>query len=95
MGIQPRVAHSPLGSWMYDFLSIRSFLLGRKVGTLPAGWFPAMQGNAASLMKDFVLLAASVYLLKQALLRLLIGKLQSGVSPHQFSAPGGTLGKSA
>ncbi len=30
MGIQPLVAHSPLVSWMYDFLSIRSFaaLLG-------------------------------------------------------------------
>jgi reactive chlorine resistance protein C len=25
MGIQPLVAHSPLVSWMYDFLSIRSF----------------------------------------------------------------------
>ena len=25
MGIQPLVAHSPLLSWMYDFLSVRSF----------------------------------------------------------------------
>jgi uncharacterized membrane protein YkgB len=25
MGIQPLVAHSPFVSWMYDFLSIRSF----------------------------------------------------------------------
>lgn len=25
MGIQPLVAHSPLVSWMYDFLSVRSF----------------------------------------------------------------------
>jgi reactive chlorine resistance protein C len=25
MGIQPLVAHSPLISWMYDFLSVRSF----------------------------------------------------------------------
>ena len=25
MGIQPLVAHSPFISWMYDFLSIRSF----------------------------------------------------------------------
>jgi uncharacterized membrane protein YkgB len=36
---------------------------------MPDGWnadagFPAMQGNVAFLMKDFVLLAASVYLLK-------------------------------
>jgi uncharacterized membrane protein YkgB len=25
MGIQPLVAHSPFISWMYDFLSVRSF----------------------------------------------------------------------
>lgn len=30
-----------------------------------AGGFPAMIGNVAFLMKDVVLLAASVYLLKQ------------------------------
>jgi len=30
-----------------------------------AGGFPAMQGNVAFLMKDVVLLAASIYLLKQ------------------------------
>jgi uncharacterized membrane protein YkgB len=35
-----------------------------------AGGFPAMQGNVAFLMKDVVLLAVSVYLLKQDLLRL-------------------------
>jgi uncharacterized membrane protein YkgB len=34
-----------------------------------AGGFPAMQGNVAFLMKDFVLLAVSVYLLKQDLVR--------------------------
>src|SRR5262249_43253858 len=46
------------------------------------------------LTRDFVLLAASVYLLKQDLLRLLIEKLQSdGSCPHQFSAPGGTSKK--
>ena len=37
---------------------------------MPDGWdaaagFPAMKGNVAFLMKDFVLLAVSVYLLKQ------------------------------
>jgi uncharacterized membrane protein YkgB len=31
----------------------------------PAGGFPAMQGNVAFLMKDLVLFAVSVYLLKQ------------------------------
>jgi uncharacterized membrane protein YkgB len=35
-----------------------------------AGGFPAMTGTGAFLMKDVVLLAASVYLLKQDLLRL-------------------------
>ena len=41
---------------------------------MPDGWdaaagFPAMKGNVAFLMKDFVLLAASVYLLKQDVAR--------------------------
>jgi uncharacterized membrane protein YkgB len=41
---------------------------------MPDGWdaaagFQAMQGNVAFLMKDFVLLAVSVYLLKQDVAR--------------------------
>ena len=42
---------------------------------MPNGWaesadgFPAMTGNVPFLMKDVVLLAASLYLLKQDLLR--------------------------
>jgi uncharacterized membrane protein YkgB len=41
---------------------------------VPDGWnaaagFPAMQGNVAFLMKDVVLLAVSVYLLKQDVVR--------------------------
>jgi uncharacterized membrane protein YkgB len=41
---------------------------------MPDGWnaeagFPAMQGNVAFLMKDVVFLAASVYLLKQDVVR--------------------------
>src|ERR1700751_1402409 len=41
---------------------------------MPDGWdaaagFPAMKGNVAFLMKDVVLLAASVYLLKQDVVR--------------------------
>ncbi len=39
-----------------------------------AGGFPAMQGNVAFLMKDVVLLAVSLYLLKQDLLRLSIAQ---------------------
>src|SRR5262249_19810263 len=35
----------------------------------PAAGFPAMTGNVAFLMKDVVLLAASIYLLKQDLVR--------------------------
>src|SRR5438309_10825448 len=47
---------------------------------MPGGWaasaggFPAMTEKAAFLMKDFVLLAVSVYLLKRDLLRLSIGQ---------------------
>ena len=41
---------------------------------MPDGWneaagFPAMQGNVAFLMKDVVLLAVSVYLLKEDAVR--------------------------
>jgi uncharacterized membrane protein YkgB len=36
-----------------------------------AGGFPAMTGNVPFLMKDVVLLAASIYLLKQDLVRLM------------------------
>lgn len=36
-----------------------------------AGGFPAMTGNVAFLMKDVVLLAVSVYLLKQDILRVI------------------------
>jgi uncharacterized membrane protein YkgB len=35
----------------------------------PVAGFPAMAGNVAFLMKDFVLLAASIYLLKQDVVR--------------------------
>ena len=40
----------------------------------PAAGFPAMVGNVPVLMKDVVLLAVSVYLLKQDLTRVLASK---------------------
>ena len=39
-----------------------------------AGGFPAMQGNVAFLMKDVVLLAVSLYLLKQDVVRVSLAK---------------------
>jgi uncharacterized membrane protein YkgB len=39
-----------------------------------AGGFPAMVGNVAFLMKDVVLLAVSIYLLKQDLVRATVSK---------------------
>jgi uncharacterized membrane protein YkgB len=39
----------------------------------PSAGFPAMAGLVPFLMKDFVLLAVSIYLLKQDLVRLLEG----------------------
>ena len=45
-----------------------------------AGGFPAMKENVAFLMKDFVLLAVSFYLLKQDLLRLSLGSYREAVS---------------
>jgi len=45
-----------------------------------AGGFPAMQGNVAFLMKDFVLFAVSVYLLKQDVERVLSADSEKALS---------------
>jgi uncharacterized membrane protein YkgB len=61
---------------------------------MPEGWdpaaggFPAMTGNVPFLMKDVVLFAASVYLLKQDVLRSLVPakherEVSAGVLSHQ------------
>jgi uncharacterized membrane protein YkgB len=42
----------------------------------PAAGFPAMAGNVAFLMKDVVLLAASIYLLRQDVVRVLLASEQ-------------------
>lgn len=57
-----------------------------------AGGFPAMQGNVAFLMKDFVLLAVSIYLLKQDLVRVVPSEnrmvcLSDGVSGKTARPP--------
>lgn len=110
MGIQPLVAHSPLMSWMYDFVSVRTFsttlgfvevgtavlialrpvstkasavgsllAVGLFLGTLSflfstPGWEPSLGGFPALstlpgqfLLKDVVLLGASVWSLGEAL----------------------------
>ena len=41
-----------------------------------AGGFPAMTGNVPFLMKDLVLLAASIYLLRQDVARVAFGELR-------------------
>src|SRR5579864_6478203 len=57
------------------FLSVGTFIATVSIiPFMPDGWneaagFPAMQGNVAFLMKDFVFLAVSVYLLQQDLAR--------------------------
>jgi uncharacterized membrane protein YkgB len=61
-----------------------------------AGGFPAMQGNVAFLMKDVVLLAVSIYLLKQDLIRVAVSSGQvidlSDVGPGKVS-PSPTFAK--
>jgi uncharacterized membrane protein YkgB len=52
---------------------------------MPEGWdaaagFPAMKGNVAFLMKDVVLFAVSVYLLKEDLVRALVVTAKPGES---------------
>jgi uncharacterized membrane protein YkgB len=48
-----------------------------------AGGFPAMTGNVPFLMKDVVLLAVSVYLLKQDLVRVSLSAKDKSVTLHQ------------
>jgi len=47
-----------------------------------AGGFPAMTGNVPFLMKDIVLLAVSIYLLKRDVVKLLASPLRNGVLPN-------------
>ena len=51
--------------------------------------FPAMVGNVAFLMKDVVLLAVSVYLLKQDLARVLLAQAAASgqQEPHRAATP--------
>src|SRR6476661_3759853 len=63
---------------------------------MPDGWdaaagFPAMKGNVAFLMKDVVLLAASVYLLKQDLVR----ASASAAQRHEWHEGGDGLARAA
>ena len=62
-----------------------------------AGGFPVMTESVAFLMKDFVLLAASVYLLKQDLLRLSIGQPLSSTNsgPDEWIVSTDTLKRTA
>ena len=57
-----------------------------------AGGFPAMVGNVAFLMKDVVLLAVSVYLLKQDLVRAALGDEIARHEKHGSLAPAGFRG---
>jgi hypothetical protein len=53
-------------------LVARGFRHRPRRGAASAGGFPAMVGNVPFLMKDVVLLAVSIYLLKQDVQRVLI-----------------------
>jgi len=56
-----------------------------------AGGFPAMDGNVAFLMKDVVLLAVSVYLLKQDLLRVAHADESAQYGNHEHGRSGAAL----
>src|SRR5919205_3029435 len=66
---------NPRAGALGAFLSVGTFVTTVTIiPFMPDGWnaaagFPAMQGNVAFLMKDVVLLAVSVYLLKQDVVR--------------------------
>jgi uncharacterized membrane protein YkgB len=57
-----------------------------------AGGFPAMAGNVPFLMKDVVLFAASVYLLRQDVLRVSLSAKHKDITPERDShASAGTV----
>jgi uncharacterized membrane protein YkgB len=58
---------------------------------MPNGWdpvagFPAMAGNVPFLMKDIVLLAVSIYLLKQDVVRILLSNRNTETVPKAISS---------
>jgi uncharacterized membrane protein YkgB len=59
-----------------------------------AGGFPAMVGNVAFLIKDVVLLAVSVYLFKQDLLRVTLADESPRYEKHEHRASAASLVKS-
>ena len=59
-----------LGSTVTFFLTVTIIPFMPSGWAASAGGFPAMTGNVPFLMKDVVLLAVSIYLLKQDILRL-------------------------
>jgi uncharacterized membrane protein YkgB len=67
---------------------------------MPDGWneeagFPAMQGHVAFLMKDVVLFAVSVYLLKQDVVRASLPKAERRESREMGGAPAWAAGEVA
>jgi uncharacterized membrane protein YkgB len=58
-----------IGSCITFIVSVTIILFMPNGWATSAGGFPAMTGNVAFLMKDVALFAASVYLLKQDVLR--------------------------
>ena len=60
---------------------------------IPGGWdpaagFPAMAGPVPFLMKDIVLLAVSIYLLKQDVVRMSVFNRKAEMAPEMLSATG-------
>ena len=62
------------------FATTLSIILFTPNGWDPAAGFPAMAGDVPFLMKDVVLLAVSIYLLKQDVVRLLLPNRDAGMN---------------
>ena len=88
---------SPRAGTLGALLSVGTFVTTVTIiPFMPDGWdaaagFPAMKGNVAFLMKDFVLLTASFYLLKQDVARVVdsrdAGAAQAGDRPAVEAVP--------
>jgi uncharacterized membrane protein YkgB len=88
---------SPRAGVVGAILSVGTFITTVTIiPFMPDGWnaaaggFPAMQGNVAFLMKDVVLLAVSVYLLKQDVVRAALHSTERRnvelAGPHAWAA---------
>ena len=76
-----------LGS-TFTFLTTLTIIPYTPNGWDPAAGFPAMAGDVPFLMKDIVLLAVSIYLLKKDVVRMSVTNREAKMVPKMLSTSG-------